>query len=465
MNYSSRITPTTILLYYIILYYLYTAQDTSILGAFRVMQEVDLIMNAVLVIAFLTLYGTVTWGLFRYSTKDRYRFWAFGWVIYSIGGIESAFSPESLVPLDIIGLSCFYIGSTLILDGSRETKLTQHRVALYLVGMSIILFVTLVCITLNLPYYIVFGLLGLHIAYVCLLSVRTVYDFKDINDMPKAWLILGLMIWAVSWLIFPLVIVLPSSYYVFVVVFQAAGVIITGASMLTFFMMTVTHNLEQQYQISQIMSSIIQHDIRNYIHVARSALELMEMDSLVENQLITTASESLNDASDFINEMRNITMLLARQSSELVPTQLSSIIDYILTRVRQEYSLETAQIQVHVSKDHIVKSCPLIKEILWNIFDNVFKHGSEVLYVQERSATKSEVVLEISDRCGGLPEDIKDFLNSQRSLSQPAAPGLGLGVILIHGLSIICDAGLFVEDVIEGSRVVGTKYTLTFAKA
>jgi len=136
-----------------------------------------------------------------------------------------------------------------------------------------------------------------------------------------------------------------------------------------------------------------------------------------------------------------------------------------LKRVRQEYSLESAQIQVQVSKDRTVKSCPLIKEVLWNIIDNAFKHGSEVLYIQESSVTNSEVVLEISDRCGGLPEDIKDFLNSSTSLSRPVAPGFGLGVILIHGLSTICDVKLFVEDVVEGSMTVGTKYTLTFAKA
>ena len=142
-------------------------------------------MNAVLVLAFLTLYGTVTWGLFRYSTKVRYRLWAFGWFIYSIGGIQSALSSQSLIPLDIIGLSCFYVGSTLILDGSQETELTRRRILLYLIGMSIVFLATLSCFILNLPYYIIFGLLGLYIAYVCLLSARTVYTFKDVNDSQK----------------------------------------------------------------------------------------------------------------------------------------------------------------------------------------------------------------------------------------------------------------------------------------
>ncbi|MDH4214284.1 MAG: HAMP domain-containing histidine kinase [Candidatus Thorarchaeota archaeon] len=429
------------------------------------MQGVDLILNTVFIIAFLTLYGTVSWGLFRYSTKPGYRFWAFGWVIYSIGGIQSAFSPQNLILLDILGLTCFYVGSTLILDGSRETKLTQRRLILYLAGVSVIFLATLSGIALSLPYYMIFGILGLHIAYVCLLSARTVYSFKDSKGMPRVWLIVGLLTWAISWLVYPFVIILPSWYYDFVVTLQAAGVIVTGASMLIFFTMTVTHNLEQQYQISQIMSSLIQHDIRNYIHVSRSTLELIQGSSPAEKQYIGIASETLDDASIFINEMCDLTSLLARVNVNHELTSLSSIVAQAAKRVQQAYSLEPHQIDINISESTMIKICPLIKEILWNIFDNAFKHGSKVLYVQERIGTRSEVVLEISDRSGGLPTDIKDFLNSPDSLSSPVAPGFGLGIVLIHGLSIICNANYHVEDVVEDSEVLGTKYTIKFATA
>ncbi len=427
------------------------------------MQGVDSPLITVFVIAFLTLYGTLTWGLFRYSKKSSYRFWAFGWVIYSIGGIQSALSPQNLVPFDVLGLTCFYVGSTLILDGTRSAELTQHRVVLYFTGVLIILLATLTSIALSLPYYLIFGVLGLQIAYVCLLSARTVYGSKGINDMPRAWLILGLLIWAASWLIYPLVIVLPSSYYDFVVALQAAGVIVAGASMLTFFMMNVTYSLEQQYQISQIMSSLIQHDIRNYIQVSRSTLELIQGSSPVEKQYIELASETLEDASLFINEMCDLTSALARMNDNYELASLSSIVAHAVKRVQKEYSLEYNQIEISISESTMIRMCPLIKEIVWNIFDNAFKHGSKVLYVKECSGTESEVILEISDRGGGLPTDIKDFLNSPDSLSRPVAPGFGLGIILIHGLSIICGADYHVEDVIEDSKVLGTKYTIIFA--
>jgi signal transduction histidine kinase len=99
-----------------------------------------------------------------------------------------------------------------------------------------------------------------------------------------------------------------------------------------------------------------------------------------------------------------------------------------------------------------------LKEILWNIFDNAFKHGSKELRVREIS-TKHNAILEISDRSGGLSEEIKEFLNSPDSLSKPIAPGFGLGIILIRGFSIICGIDLQVEDIIEDSIILGTRFT------
>lgn len=425
------------------------------------MQSVDLALTTVLFMAFLVLYGTVTWGLFRYSTKQRFRYWALGWVIYSIGGLQAGFSSfEGLVPLDLFGLACIFIGATLIFEGSRDTEITRTQVRDLSIGTIIILLCGLASLILEIEYYVVFGVLGFYVAYICLFSAKTIHGFKEGTDASKSWLMIGFIIWAISWITFPLVAVMQ--FYFYMLVIQSAGVIITGSAMLTFFTSTVTRNLEHQYQVSQIMSSLIQHDIRNYIQVARSAIELTEGTSLVEDHWVNIASDSLNDATSFINEMRDITALLHRQGSEQVPTTLASIIENTRERVEQEYSLGPEQIQIDIPESALVRSCPLVREILWNIFDNAFKHGSLVLYVQGKYAADSSLVLEISDRSGGLSKELKTFLNSPDSLSKPVAPGLGLGLVLIRGLAIICGVGLSVDDVIEESKVIGTKFVLNF---
>jgi signal transduction histidine kinase len=116
---------------------------------------------------------------------------------------------------------------------------------------------------------------------------------------------------------------------------------------------------------------------------------------------------------------------------------------------------------VQISDERLIRSCPLLKEIFWNIFDNAFKHGSKELYVHDVS-TKSNAILEITDRSSGLSEEIKNFLNSSDWLVQPIAPGFGLGIVLIRGLSIICGIDIQVEDVVEDSTIIGTRFTLCF---
>jgi len=109
------------------------------------MQEIQFVLDYILILAFITLYGTVTWSLIRYSTRESYRYWAVGWVVYTVGALQGVFMPsEGLVLTDAFSLVVMFIGSTIILDGSKGKKLTMRRAPVYLVG-SIIL-VAYLCI-------------------------------------------------------------------------------------------------------------------------------------------------------------------------------------------------------------------------------------------------------------------------------------------------------------------------------
>jgi len=107
----------------------------------------------------------------------------------------------------------------------------------------------------------------------------------------------------------------------------------------------------------------------------------------------------------------------------------------------------------------------LAKELLWNIFDNAFKHDSEILLVNGSNASNPRVVLTISDRAGGLTSTIRDYLNNPNSLTEQVPSGLGLGIVLIQGLATMCRAGLHVEDYVEDSKSIGTTYILNFQGA
>ncbi len=278
------------------------------------------------------------------------------------------------------------------------------------------------------------------------------------------WLIGGLFTWGISWLIFPAVAFIPEVYSVFLIA-QSISVVVTGASMLTLFMRTVTRDLKKQHHVTQITSGLVQHDIRNYIQVAKLALDLIENPSLVNDHWIDVASDSLDDAGKFVDEMRDVTATLTRFKQKLEAQNLLTIINSAKNRVIQEYSLTSEQFKMQISEDITIFTCRLSKELFWNIFDNAFKHGSDKLNVVKIQSDSSQIKLEISDRGGGVSEEIKKFLNNTDSLAESVAPGLGLGLVLIHGLALLCRVQLHVDDVIEESAIVGTKYTLIFRTA
>lgn len=427
------------------------------------MQATDLVLELVLLFAFITFYGTIAWGLIRYSKRQGFRLWAIGWLVYTVGALQGAFASSlvGLAPQDLIAINSMFIGGSLILDGIRATELTKKRLRNYIIGASFFSCLLLFGLVFNIGFQFIFMPLGFYIVYVCILSSRTVLGFESIGDVSNWWLIIGFLTWAVSWLIAPLTLI-NFDIFDFFIILQALGVIITGSSMLTLFTRTVTKDLEIQYNISQIISGLVQHDIRNYIQTARYALELTEGDDVVEDHWINIATEVLVDAGHFVDEMRDISVSINQAKAASVKVPLAAVVDKATERVIKEYKLNADQVQVQAPTDAMIENSRLIDELLWNIFDNAFKHGSPSLSVQGKHTDGNGTELEISDRGSGLPENIKTFLNSTSALSKPDRPLVGLGVLLIRGIASLCGIRLIVSDNVEDMSVTGTMYKLRF---
>ncbi|MHA2026906.1 MAG: sensor histidine kinase [Candidatus Thorarchaeota archaeon] len=426
------------------------------------MQSLEIILDIVLILAFLAFYATVAWGLIKYSTKHGYRLWAIGWIVYTIGALQGAFASGSgLVLQDGIALVCMYVGATLILDGTRSNELTKRRIRIYGLGILLFSILLVIGIAYNIGFQLIFTPLGFHVVMVTFLAARTAYGFENIGNSSKWWLITGLLLVGGSWIFFPLTYFFFELFPVFIL-FEAAGVLITGAAMLTMFTSTVTKDLETQYQISQIISGLVQHDIRNYIQTARHALELTEGNDVVENRWINIASEVLVDAGHFIDEMRDISLSLSQLPTPSERGPLVEIVDKARDRVIKEYKLNPEQVKLQVPADAVIGNSRLIDELLWNILDNAFKHGSPSVSIRGKVFDASYVELEISDRGSGLPENLKEFLNSPDALSKPDMPMVGLGVLLIRGIASLCGIQLLVSDNVDDISVTGTTYNLRF---
>jgi K+-sensing histidine kinase KdpD len=191
-------------------------------------------------------------------------------------------------------------------------------------------------------------------------------------------------------------------------------------------------------------------------------LELTEGEDVVENRWINIATEVLIDAGDFVDEMRDISVSLSQVKTPSEKVSLEDIVERARDRVVKEYKLNSEQVQVDVPLDAMIHNSRLVDELLWNIFDNAFKHGSPSLSIRAKVHETNGVELEISDRGNGLSENIKTFLNSSDSISKPDRPIVGLGVILIRGIASLCNIHLVVSDNTDDISVIGTTYYLKF---
>ena len=423
------------------------------------MQQLSLVLDVIMTFALVTLYGTVAWGLFGYTKKQSDRYWAAGWIIYSAGAIFGVLiSTSGLVPTDIVSLGLMYAGSIVFHEGSRSEVGPLLR-PLYLGGFVAIVAGLLLGLTFSIHFVFVFTPLGVLIAYVCIESARVVKNRDPVMKQHHFWLYGGLLLWAISWLLFPLAFI--EQGYEFVMMLQAMGVIITGSSMLTYFIKNLTEHLEDQYQVSQVMSGVVQHDIRNHLQTIQNAIELARTSS--DNaEWIEIADATIAHASEFIDEMRGIAAGISRKQSKPSKLNLRKTINEVWLRVKREYNLADNQIMMDIDEDFSVEVCGLFKELIWNILDNSFKHGSTHVRVSKTSKNGASAILQISDDGGGISENIKVFLNSPDALNRPVAPRFGLGLVLIRGVSQLCGIHLYVSDAIHGDRVSGTVFSLSF---
>ncbi|MHA2425999.1 MAG: hypothetical protein ACXAEF_14505, partial [Candidatus Thorarchaeota archaeon] len=149
------------------------------------MQATDLVLDMVLLFAFIAFYGTVAWGLIRYSNRQGYRLWAIGWLVYTIGALQGGFasSATGLAPQDLIAINSMFIGGSLILDGIRATELTKKRLQNYAIGVAFFSCLLLLGLFYDIGYQIIFMPLGFYIIYVCIVSSRIILGFERSGDI------------------------------------------------------------------------------------------------------------------------------------------------------------------------------------------------------------------------------------------------------------------------------------------
>jgi len=247
----------------------------------------------------------------------------------------------------------------------------------------------------------------------------------------------------------------------FQLIFTTTGLIMTGAGLLNVFIRETTENLKVQNSIAQLISSIVNHDIRNYVATLAESIHQMQTSSDDRQFWLDLSSEAVESMTDFVEEIRNISAGMTRLEAQRELINIYDLLNDVKQRVTREYNLTEDAITITFSEDMTVLTNSIVRELFWNIIDNAFKHGCQHLLVQAQKGDDF-ITLEICDDSGGLQDDVFKFLNDPDSLSSKDAPGKGLGVILIKGLSFLCGIRFKVSNKYADDEIVGTIFSLQF---
>jgi len=281
------------------------------------------------------------------------------------------------------------------------------------------------------------------------------------KNRTKIWLSAGVSyaLWSVATIPMTLLPIIPE-----MVIFgylQFIGQSLVLVTMFLSFLSSIRRRLERNLKLTEMTGYLISHDLRNFLNVTQSALDLAEGIDEESNEMIKTAKLTISSASHFIREVRTMLIDIGTHSTASVDIDLNILINEVLERVKMEHNLQEGQISFDAANAYYASTSPLMAQVIWNIIDNGIKHTQNQPEIKLNLSSNGKVNLSITDNAGGMDESIK-----QRILGDGSdGNGLGLGLMLIREISDVCGVTLRIEDRTEGDTIIGTTYHLGFPPA
>ncbi len=196
--------------------------------------------------------------------------------------------------------------------------------------------------------------------------------------------------------------------------------------------------LERQNERLDEFASIISHDLRNPLTVARGALELAREEG--DDEHFERLERALSGMDDLIDDL----LSLARQGrvvGETEPVDLATVATEAWAVVRTpeaSLDLEAGLCTVQADRDRL-------SELLENVFRNAVEHGGGDVTVRVRD-TEDGFCVEDDGR--GIPADVREEVFEAGYTTSEG--GTGLGLAIVRRIASALDWSVAVEDGPDG---------------
>lgn len=187
--------------------------------------------------------------------------------------------------------------------------------------------------------------------------------------------------------------------------------------------------LDQEKKRLEEFTSVVSHDLRNPLGVAKGRVELARDDC--ENEHLEAVEAALDRMDELINDL----LLLARSGDhidEMVPVELPTLVESCWRNV------ETADATIRTETDLTIRADrSRVSQLLENLFRNAIEHGGENVTV---TVGELEDGFYVADDGPGIPDDEQDAVFEVGYSTLTGGTGFGLSivnqVVKAHGWSI-----------------------------
>ncbi|MBD3408159.1 MAG: hypothetical protein GF411_18705 [Candidatus Lokiarchaeota archaeon] len=418
-------------------------------------QDPTLLLLSLVAMTFFAVLSTI--GIYFYSSKKIYRYWAISTLLFTFAWIPSTIIYNNVFYLGTLGDISIRITAIFLLlrgfDFKPMMKIESNKIRL--IAFGIILSIYAVLVGFNIPSVlsstIVFPLMGiatfnagnkiLNVMGETLLQKVTGYAFY---------------FWSATCFILTIYAIFPAIYPL--TYFQSIGLSLTNMMLFLMYIEDTRRETEEYLNISQILGSLLTHDLRNYLNIAYSAVELVEVEGDESTRYITMAQESLISAMKFMENSRNTIRSLFTGKVHKQNFDLTHMLEVIRKQVTKEHDLEESSIILKTKSKTIIKESILVEQIVWNIVDNAVVHATinpEIIMSIEET---DKVILTIQDNAGGISEEIRRSINEGSYDSNL----LGIGLNIIIRLSLLLDIEIEIQNNIENEKIIGSIFRLHF---
>jgi len=183
---------------------------------------------------------------------------------------------------------------------------------------------------------------------------------------------------------------------------------------------------------------------KNVVEAEKYSIDLNKLHHFFEDRRINTFIEGSREAVERAAKIvKNMLMFTRKRSTELVPTNISDLIEHVIELGASDYDLKKKYdfkfVEIEKEYDSHIPEIPCCPNELEQVFLNLFKNGLQAMEENVNEGFKpkftirlikesSQLRIELQDNGAGIPKEVKNRIFEPFFTTKPVGVGTGLGL-------------------------------------